>query len=483
MKTIKNITKVLNGQKEVAVRVTYADDTVQTFNVSEGETANDVLAKNVRNGNISLKGYNTNKRVIVEQTVPMTETEEAIRIAKRKEEAREEAMKSAAKLNAKYSDVANFRVNVNAFDDNNQPKETVTTAPAQEENNKNISRRSFVLGVGSVVLLGALVWGGCKLSKGANCASVSEVSKAMPTATSYVELSTPEPVVVKTAVPTVAPTAVPTAEPTAVPTAEPTAEPTAVPTAEPTAVPTAEPTAVPTAEPTPVVEETALAEEYSGFTYDDAKLLVEAGYSSPYVAKCGYTRTDIENVICNLHGLAMINTDCRVTDPYKLEQFFNDMTTEAIENFFNTGKIVCYNYSALYEEGSVECEALKNIEQGFEKVTDNESAQDYFAKCYRVSQGLAVDNINVLQATNEQFEGPFYYAVADRAMLYNMTLGESLKIRAGLIWYDLGDEYKNIPYDTEELYNENGVMEGLRLDWIHNELARCSEDAKVLSRK
>ncbi len=419
MKTIKNITKVLNGQKEVAVRVAYTDGTVETINVPEGKTANEVLRENVRNGKINLKGYNTTKRVKIEQTATSFDTEEVIKTVKREEEAKEAAKKSEAKLNKNYSDVANFKVNMDGFKANQEVATTGRTETTTTTEKKSGKGRYVLYGALGTLIVGALVWAGCTYGNTDNCAPKAEASISE----SANNDETPE-LVTKTV----------------------------------------------DGEEVVLVENSKLSEK-------EVKSLAKVACDSKYVAKCNYTQADLENVICLVNGLDMINTDCRVTDPYKVEQFFNDMTTEAIENFLNTGKIECYNYSALYAKGSVECEALKNVEEGFEAVKDNESAQQYFAKCYRVAQGLEVDGINVLQDTNEQFDGPFYYAVADRQMLYNMTLGESLKIKAGYIWDDLGDDYKDIPYDTEELYqgtdNYTGVMEGLRLSFIENELSKC----------
>ena len=428
MKKVKNITKVLEGQKEVAVRVTYSDNTVETFKAKEGETASEVIARNVTEGKISLKGYNTNKRVLVEQVNPSDgkDVEATIKAAKRTEEAVEAAKKSEAKLNKNYSDVANFKVNMDGFKANQEVATTGRTETTTTTEKKSGKGRYVLYGALGTLMVGALVWAGCTYGNTDNCAPKAEASISR----SANNDETPELVTKKV-----------------------------------------------DGEEVVLVENSKLSEK-------EVKSLAKVACDSKYVAKSNYTQADVENVICLVNGLDMINTDCRVTDPYRVEQFFNDMTNQAIENYFNTNctEIECYDYSKLYAEGSIECEALKNIENGFDKINDNQSAQEYFAKCYRVAQGLEVDGINVLEDTNEQFEGPFYYAVSDRAMLYNMKQSESLKIKAGLIWYDLTDDYKDVKYDTQELYNTEGVMEGLRLDFIQNALARCSEDAKVLSK-
>jgi len=425
MKKVKNITKVLEGQKEVAIRVTYNDGVVETYNVLNGMTANDVLSENIRNGNINLKGYDTNKRILVEQTAGINteDSREVVKAAKKIRQAEEDARKSEERLNKQYSDIANFRVNMNGFNnENNNPLNKVVSADVprtQEEKQPKKTRYGLVI-FGTAILTGVLLWGGHKLAN-KNCAS-ADIFRVAPTSISAMEPATEE---IKE------------------------------------------------------VENSKLSEK-------DVKKLATVACNSKYVAKCNYTQADLENVICLVNGLEMINNDCRVNDPYRVEQFFNDMTSEAIENFFETGKINPYNYSVLYQEDSVECRALRNVEDGFAAVNNEEDAKQYFAKCYRVAQALDVDGINVLQDTNEQFEGPFYYAVADRQMIYNMAIGKSLTIPAGYIWFDLGDDYKNVSYDTQELYQRTddytGVMEGLRLDFIENELSKCADEAKVLSK-
>ena len=425
MKKVKNITKVLEGQKEVAIRVTYNDGVVETYNILNGMTANDVLSENIRNGNINLKGYDTNKRILVEQTAGINteDSREVVKAAKKIRQAEEDARKSEERLNKQYSDIANFRVNMNGFNnENNNPLNKVVSADVprtQEEKQPKKTRYGLVV-FGTAILTGVLLWGGHKLAN-KNCTS-ADIFIVAPTSISTMEPATEE---IKE------------------------------------------------------VENSKLSEK-------DVKKLATVACNSKYVAKCNYTQADLENVICLVNGLEMINNDCRVNDPYRVEQFFNDMTSEAIENFFETGKINPYNYSVLYQEDSVECRALRNVEDGFAAVNNEEDAKQYFAKCYRVAQALDVDGINVLQDTNEQFEGPFYYAVADRQMIYNMAIGKSLTIPAGYIWFDLGDDYKNVSYDTQELYQRTddytGVMEGLRLDFIENELSKCADEAKVLSK-
>ena len=452
MKKVKNITKVLEGQKEVAVKVTYSDNTVETYNVPANANANAVLNEIIREGKINLKGYDTSKRILVEQTaiVNTEDSKEVVKKAKKARQAYDDAQAAESKLNNKYADIANIKVNVEGFEEN-KPE-------SKPENNPKKGRYGLVI-FGTAILTGALIWGGSKLAKSKACAPVDSV-KETPAAASIilpVEKEAENLIISNETTKTVE-TKV---EATATPVVK-EAEPTAAPVVE---VEEVKATEVPVETPVVEIENSVLSTE-------DIKVLAAAGNYSAYVAKCNYTQADLENIVCLLHGLDMINTDCRVTDPYRVEQFFNDMTSEAIENFFETGKINPYNYSVLYKEDSVECKALQNIENG------------YFAKCYRVAQGLEVDGINVLQDTNEQFEGPFYYAVADRQMIYNMAINKSLTIPAGYIWFDLGDDYKNISYDTQELYQRTddytGVMEGLRLDWIHNELARCSDDAKGL---
>lgn len=425
MEKVKNITKVLNGQKEVAVKVTYMDGTCKTFYVPNGKTANEVLSENIRNGKINLKGYDTTKRVKVEQTSKDNTSEEVIKNEKKLGQAREAADKAEKGLNKNFSDVANFKVNMKAFDESKKKagkkvtKNNTTASNTMNEQTKSKKGGYALVAISSVLVTIGLLGAGYYIATCKGCAPVNNDTKSISTTTDNNDINNNGLVLVST--------------------------------------------------PSQL---------------DVSKAAEDACKSSEYISKCGYTKQDIENVICLVNGLDMVNTDCRVTDPYRVEQFFNDMSTEAFEHFLATGEIKCFNYSTLYEEGTIECKALQNIEKGFDEVKTEEDGQKYFAKCYRVAQALEVDGVNVLQDTNEQFEGPFYYAVADRQMIYDMAIGHSLLIPAGYIWYDLSDEYKDIPYDTEELYQNNndpvGVMEGLRLDFIQNELAKCDDDAKTL---